>query len=163
MRNLLGAMPVSIQSADLDRADFRELIASHKALMLETSPPESSHALLLDGLRKPELTVWEMRDGDKLVGCGALKRLSDGRSGEVKSMHTVAQFRRAGLGRVMLLHIIAAARERYYSRLYLETGSQKAFEPARSLYRRHGFAYCGPFEGYWDDPNSVFMQLDLSS
>ncbi|MGB3625182.1 MAG: GNAT family N-acetyltransferase [Henriciella sp.] len=155
-------MTVAIQSADLNREDFRELIASHKALMLETSPPESSHALLVEALRAPELAVWEMRDGDKLVGCGALKRLSDGKSGEVKSMHTVAQFRRAGLGQSMLVHIISAARERYYSRLYLETGAQSAFEPARSLYRRHGFAQCGPFEGYWDDPNSVFMALDLN-
>ncbi|MEQ9315655.1 MAG: GNAT family N-acetyltransferase [Henriciella sp.] len=154
-------MPVSIQSADLDREDFRELIAAHKALMLETTPPESSHALLIEGLRAPELSVWEMRDGNKLVGCGALKRLSDGRSGEIKSMHTVAQFRRAGLGQAMLMHILAAARERYYTRLYLETGAQKAFESARSLYQRNGFTYCGPFEGYRDDPHSVFMVREL--
>ncbi|NIV31947.1 MAG: GNAT family N-acetyltransferase, partial [Anaerolineae bacterium] len=62
-------------------------------LMLETSPPESSHALRIDGLKRPEVTVWEMRQGEMLVGCGALKALSDGKSGEIKSMHTVAQLR----------------------------------------------------------------------
>lgn len=154
-------MPLSIQTADLDRKDFRELIAAHKALMLETSPPESSHALLIDGLKRPEMTVWEMRDGDKLVGCGALKALSDGWSGEIKSMHTVAQFRGAGLGQAMLKHIMTEARSRYYSRLMLETGAQPAFAPARRLYERHGFDYCGPFEGYVRDPHSVFMMRAL--
>ncbi|MEM5518572.1 GNAT family N-acetyltransferase [Henriciella sp. AS95] len=156
-------MAVSIQTADLDRSDFRELIASHKALMLETSPPESSHALLIDGLKRPDMTVWEMRDGDKLVGCGALKGLSDGRSGEIKSMHTVAQFRGAGLGQTMLKHIMAEARERYYSRLMLETGSQPAFAPARRLYQRNGFVFRGPFEGYHADPHSVFMERALDA
>ena len=154
-------MPVSIQPADLASEDFRGLIAAHKALMLETTPPESSHALMIEGLKAPMITVWEMRDGDKLVGCGALKRLSDGTSGEIKSMHTVAQFRRGGLGRAMLRHIIGEAKERYYSRLYLETGAQPAFAPARRLYQGHGFAYCEPFEGYREDPNSVFMRLEL--
>ena len=35
------------------------------------------------------------------------------------------------------------------------------FEPARRLYRKHGFAECGPFAKYVDDPNSVFMTLAL--
>lgn len=155
-------MAVIIQPADLDAEDFLGLIRAHKALMLETSPPESSHALLIDGLKAPEITVWEMREpGGLLVGCGALKRLSDGKSGEIKSMHTVAQLRGGGLGTRMLAHIVAEARGRYYTRLKLETGSQDAFYPARKLYERAGFAYCGPFEGYRDDPNSVFMELAL--
>lgn len=154
-------MAVSITLADLDDPDFRALIAAHKALMLETSPPESSHALRIDGLKRPEVTVWEMRQGGMLVGCGALKRLSDGKSGEIKSMHTVAQLRGGGLGRAMLNHLIGEARERYWTRLYLETGSQDAFRPARKLYESAGFIRCVPFEGYVADPNSVFMRLDL--
>lgn len=153
-------MPLTIQPADLDSEAFRALIAAHKSLMLEHSPPESSHALLIDGLKAKGISVWEMRDGDRLVGCGALKALSD-RAGEVKSMHTVAQLRRGGLGRQMLGHIISEAKERYYTRLYLETGAQMAFLPARRLYEGAGFDYCGPFEGYKDDPNSVFMQMEL--
>ncbi|RIJ14798.1 GNAT family N-acetyltransferase [Henriciella mobilis] len=150
-------MSVVIDLANLDAEDFRSLIQAHKALMLETTPPESSHALLIDGLKAPGITVWDMRENGMLIGCGALKRLSDGRSGEIKAMHTVAQFRKGGLGRRMLNHLLAEARSRYYARVYLETGSQDAFYPARKLYESAGFAYCGPFEGYRDDPNSVFM------
>ena len=104
-------MSVNIDLADLDREDFVGLIRAHKALMLETSPPESSHALLIDALKAPDLSVWEMRQSGLLIGCGALKRLPDGKSGEIKSMHTVAQFRRSGLGRRMLSFLITEARE----------------------------------------------------
>jgi putative acetyltransferase len=46
--------------------------------------------------------------------------------------------------------------------LSLETGSQAGFEPARKLYERFGFEYCGSFGSYKADPNSAFMQLRLS-
>ncbi|MNC99143.1 putative N-acetyltransferase YsnE [compost metagenome] len=61
----------------------------------------------------------------------------------------------------MVAHIIAEARRRNYARLSLETGSQDAFEPARKLYESVGFNRCGPFEGYAEDPNSVYMTLEL--
>ena len=35
------------------------------------------------------------------------------------------------------------------------------FEPARQLYRKFGFKDCPPFAGYREDPNSVFMTLEL--
>jgi putative acetyltransferase len=46
---------------------------------------------------------------------------------------------------------------RGYKRLSLETGSMVQFEPAQSLYKSFGFTFCGPFGGYVEDPNSVFM------
>jgi putative acetyltransferase len=61
----------------------------------------------------------------------------------------------------MLAHIVAVARNRAYTVLSLETGSMEAFAPARLLYEEFGFAYCGPFADYVQDPNSVFMTLRL--
>ena len=58
-------------------------------------------------------------------------------------------------------HIIAAARETGLSRLSLETGSWPFFDPARELYRRHGFVECPPFGDYVLDSNSVFMTLEI--
>jgi putative acetyltransferase len=37
----------------------------------------------------------------------------------------------------------------------------EAFLPAQRLYESSGFAYCGPFGAYREDPNSVFMSLRL--
>ncbi|MDC8831697.1 hypothetical protein [Alteromonas gilva] len=35
------------------------------------------------------------------------------------------------------------------------------FEPARQLYLKHGFEFCGPFADYPEDPNSCFMHQAL--
>lgn len=76
-------------------------------------------------------------------------------------MRTPSVLRRRGAGRAILNHIIRVARERGYERLYLETGAPEAFVPARTLYASHGFTPCGPFGDYVEDPNSVYMMLDL--
>ena len=60
-----------------------------------------------------------------------------------------------------LQHIIAVARNRGYTQLFLETGTAAAFAPACALYARHGFVCCGPFADYVEDPYSVFMTRDL--
>ena len=109
--------------------------------MHELSPPKSVHALDIDGLRQPEITFWTAWSEAELLGCGALKEL-DPAHGEIKSMRTAATHRRKGVGRAMLQHIVAEARRRSYARLSLETGSMRAFEPARKLYESFGFTYC---------------------
>ena len=38
---------------------------------------------------------------------------------------------------------------------------QRRLRPARRLYERFGFRYCGPFADYADDPYSVFMTKEL--
>ena len=153
-------MSIQIQSANLESPEFAALIETHAELMLSLSPPGSCHFLPMDGLRRPDVTVWEMRDGETLVGCGGLQHLSD-THGEVKSMHTLAQYRGAGLGRKMLDHVITAARQRGYKRLSLETGSMDRFKPSRALYQSYGFQLCPPFGDYVEDPHSVFMTLAL--
>ena len=77
-------------------------------------------------------------------------------------MHTVQAARGRGIGREMLEHLIAVARERGYDRVSLETGSMAAFAPARSLYARAGFAVCEPFGEYRESPNSTYMTLALA-
>jgi putative acetyltransferase len=58
--------------------------------------------------------------------------------------------------------LIAEAQRSGMTRLSLETESWDYFEPARTLYRRHGFRECPPFAEYEPDPNSTFMTLELS-
>ena len=154
-------MSIEIQPANLDAPEFAALIDAHAELMLSLSPPGSCHFLPMEGLRTPDVTVWEMRDGSDLVGCGGLKELSK-THGEIKSMHTLSTRRGAGLGRRMLEHILNEARKRGYTRLSLETGSMDGFIPSRTLYRSCGFELCPPFGEYVEDPNSVFMTRALS-
>ena len=97
-----------ILPANLDDPRVAALLATHAATARAETGRGSAHALDLDGLKAPGIIVWAgWRDGS-LVGVGALKRLS-ATEGEVKSMHTTIAARRAGVGRRMLDHILAAA------------------------------------------------------
>lgn len=150
-----------IREDDLRGADVVALLQAHLDDMHRHSPPESVHALDLDALRRPEITFWTMRDdGGALMGCGALKQLDAGH-GEIKSMRTAAAHLRRGVAATLLRHLLRTARARGYRRLSLETGAPEAFAPARALYARFGFAECGPFADYAEDPWSVFMTLEL--
>ncbi len=151
---------MDIRIDDLSGAAIRELLALHLGSMTLHSPPESIHALDLDGLRDPSVTFWSVWDGDALLGCGALKEL-DATHGEIKSMRTAPAHLRKGVARFVLDHAIAEARRRGYTRLSLETGTAAAFEPARRLYARSGFVPCGPFGAYVEDPYSTFMTKTL--
>ena len=153
-------MDLTIREDDLQGPEIVALLEQHLALMFSVSPPESVHALDLDGLRGQDVTVWTAWRRDRLLGCGALKELEPGH-GEIKSMHTAAVFRGQGVGAAILLHILDEVRRRGYRRVSLETGSMPAFASARSLYLRHGFSTCPPFGDYADDPNSVFMTRTL--
>jgi putative acetyltransferase len=145
---------------DLSGPEIAALIGEHLRDMHLQSPPESIHALGLEKLRQPNVTVWSAWEGDELVGCGALKEL-DPSHGEIKSMRTARAHRRKGVAAAMLRHLLDEAKRRGYARVSLETGSMASFEPARQLYARHGFTLCGPFADYRLDANSTFMTRTL--
>lgn len=136
-------------------SDVRALLEEHLADMIATSPPESVHALDPHTLAGPGMSFFTARDGGVLLGCGALKRLTD-RHGEIKSMRTAAAARGRGVASAMLTRLLQEAASRGWTRLSLETGVEDYFAPARRLYERHGFERCAPFADYTDDPNSVY-------
>ena len=147
---------MNIRVDDLSGPEIHQLLQEHLQNMRLQSPPESAHALDLDALRQPEITLWTVWKNGELLGCGAFKEI-DSQHAEVKSMRTSSTHLRKGVATKLLNHIMAEARRRGYRRLSLETGSMEAFEPARQLYARFGFTYCEPFADYIEDPNSVFM------
>jgi putative acetyltransferase len=148
-------------SLDDPRApDVRRLLEVHLGFARAQTPPEDAHALDADGLLDPAVTFFSFRREGVLLAVGAIKRL-DREHAEVKSMHTVQAARGQGIGRRMLEHLVAAARERGYLRLSLETGSMAAFAPARSLYAAAGFTPCEAFGEYRPSANSTYMTLYL--
>jgi putative acetyltransferase len=142
-------------------ADIRELLQRHLSFAHTHTPPRDVHALDLDGLLDPAVTFCSYRLDGQLLAVGALKQL-DRRQAELKSMHTVQEARGRGIGRAMLNHLLAVARERGCLRVSLETGTMAAFGPARSLYTSAGFERCGPFADYQPSPSNTFMTLSLA-
>ncbi|MER7758287.1 GNAT family N-acetyltransferase [Streptomyces sp. NPDC097619] len=142
---------------DLSGPEIAAFLAEHVSEMRSITPPESKHALDLDGLRRYDVTLWTVTEDDgTIVGCGALKWL-DREHAEVKSMRTAARRKRSGVASLLLEHLIAEARRTGHRRLSLETGSDPFFAPARALYAKHGFAPCEPFADYRPDPLSVYL------
>jgi len=151
---------MDIRLDDLNGPEINKLLQEHLYSMTLHSPPESMHALDVEKLRNPDITFWTVWQDSELIGCGALKEL-DAAHGEIKSMRTASAHLRKGVATALLTHILQEARKRSYRRLSLETGSMEAFRPARSLYARFGFKPCIPFADYVEDPNSVFMTIEL--
>jgi putative acetyltransferase len=152
--------PLAIEIDDPRADDVRALLERHLAFADEHTPPQDVHALHLNGLLNPDITLFSARRDRELLAIGALKQL-DETHGELKSMHTDEAVRGQGIGRAMVNHLLREARQRGYRRVSLETGTMDAFAPARSLYIRSGFTPCSPFGDYWQSPNSVCMTLSL--
>jgi putative acetyltransferase len=144
----------------IERGDPREaqalLEASH-AMMLELFTPDSNHFLSLDALAAPDIKFFVARLDGNTVGCGALAA-RDG-YGEIKSMFVDPEARGTGVAAGLMGQLEAEAIAQGLEMIRLETGN--LLEAAQALYRRHGFAVCGPFGDYSEHPHSVFMEKRL--
>lgn len=145
---------------DLSSRKVIKLLEEHLSDMYANSPPESIHALDVDSLKSPEITFFSCWFGDELQGCLAIKQLTS-KHIELKSMRTSNTARKSGVASHLLTHVMSIASENGYRTVSLETGSQEFFKPARNLYEKFGFRYCGPFADYKEDPYSRFMTKEL--
>lgn len=142
--------------------DIAGLIRQHLSDNYAVSPADSVHALGVEALTDPRITLWSARDAQTsgLLGIGALLRHSPVMA-ELKSMRTDRAARRRGVGSKILAAIIAECQREGVQDLKLETGAEDYFAPARAMYVRAGFISCAPFASYSADPHSVFMSLRI--
>jgi putative acetyltransferase len=140
--------------------DVVALLERHLEFARQVTPPEDVHALDLDGLLDESVTFFSVREDGALLGIGAIKALSRSHM-ELKSIHTSVEARGRGVGRAMVDHLVAVARERGATRVSLETGAMDEFAPSRALYASAGFEECEPFGDYSRSRNSTFMTRRL--
>jgi putative acetyltransferase len=153
-------LDIVFRADDLAGEAVQALVERHLRGMHEDSPPESVHAFDIGKLKQPGVSFWSAWSGDELAGMGALKRI-DATRGEIKSMRVADAWLGKGIGRLILEHIISEARAMRMTSLWLETGSPASFVPAIRLYESAGFTRCGPFDGYVEDPFSIFMMRGI--
>lgn len=149
-----------IGPGDLDDAAVVAFLDAHVQQLRAITPPESTHALDLDGLKAPGVRFWTAHDAGELVGCAALAPLDDAHV-ELKSMRTASHRLREGIAGRLVVFVLAEARAAGFTRISLETGAEEFFAPARALYTRHGFTPCPPFGSYRPDPLSAFLTREL--
>lgn len=137
------------------------LLEAHLGFSRDVTPLCEVHALDVDGLSDPAVTLFAGRRDGEVVAVGAIRHLTD-RHCELKSMHVRADVRGGGVGQALLAHLLSAVRSQGYERVSLETGTMDALAAARRLYERAGFSPCAPFGEYADHPHGICMTLPLS-
>jgi putative acetyltransferase len=98
--------------------------------------------------------------GGRAIACGALRRL-DASTAEVKRMYVVPGSRGSGVAGAVLAALEAAALERGWTTLRLETGTRQP--DAQRFYRRAGYHEIPLFGSYVGSEWSVCFERQLSS
>jgi len=145
---------------NFDNSEVNNLLKKHFIELRTVSPEGSTHVLDIEGLKDPSIKFWSLWENNELVGCGALKFLEK-KHGEFKSIRVADKFRKTGVGKKIIDHLIEEAKKLEVSKLSIETGAGKFFLPARKLFSKFGFKKCSPFAHYKNDPNSCYYSLDL--
>ena len=145
---------------NFDNSEVNNLLKKHFIELRSVSPEGSTHVLDIEGLKDPSIKFWSLWENNELVGCGALKFLEK-KHGEFKSIRVADKFRKTGVGKKIIDHLIEEAKKLEVSKLSIETGAGNFFLPARKLFSKFGFKKCSPFAHYKNDPNSCYYSLDL--
>jgi putative acetyltransferase len=146
----------------IDPADPRVgvLIAESDAYLGALYPAESNHLEDVAALCQPNVHVIAAREGAVVVGCGAVKTLSDdGVYGEVKRVFVLPAWRGRGLSRLIMDALERHLAGQGVRTVRLETGTLQP--EALGLYRRLGYVERPPFGRYARDPLSIFLEKQL--
>ena len=150
-------MSVAVEAASPREPGVRALVEASHALMRKLFAPEDIYALDIDALGAAEIRLFAARDGDAVLGIGALA-VRDG-YGEIKSMFVDKSARSRGVAADILERLEAEARSLGMDVLKLETG--EVLEAAVRLYERSGYVRCGAFGDYLPNTTSVYMEKRL--
>ena len=150
-------MSVAVEAASPQEPEIRALVEASHALMRRLFPPEDIYALDVDALGAADIRLFAARDGDAVLGIGALA-VRDG-YGEIKSMFVEPSARGRGVAAGILERLEAEAGSLGMDMLKLETG--EVLEAAVRLYERSGYARCGAFGDYLPNATSVYMEKRL--
>ncbi len=137
------------------------LVRRHLEGMHANSPACSVHALGIDKLRQPGVTLWSGWIGDELVVIGALKRL-DAENGEIKSMRVEQAWLGKGIGWTDAQSHNAGRQARRDEGAVAGDGIWRMLSfPRSSSMRAQVSCSAGRLSDYTDDPFSVFMMKAL--
>lgn len=147
------------------RPDHPQVVALLAALdeyLASLYAPEDNHILDVQALLAPEVHFLAAWQGDRIVGCGAVRRMPAEAEtggvpyGEIKRMYVDPALRGQRLAERLLHALEDALAAEGIGQALLETGSDQ--HAAVRLYERCGYVRRGPFGGYPDNGLSVFYE-----
>ena len=149
-----------IEPTDPESDGARALIALSDAYMTTLYPAESNHLESASALKAPNVLFLGCFLQDQMVGCGAVKILSnDGRYGELKRVFVLESHRGKGYSKAIMEKLEGHLKSSGIALARLETGPSQP--EALGLYRRLGYVEREPFGAYVADPLSLFMEKRL--
>ena len=149
-----------IEPTDPESDSAQALIAMSDTYMTALYPAESNHLESASALKAPNVLFLGCFLQDQLVGCGAVKILSDdGRYGELKRVFVLESHRGKGYSKAIMEKLEGHLKTSGIALARLETGIRQP--EALGLYKRLGYVERAPFGAYVEDPLSVFMEKRL--
>lgn len=108
-------------------------------------------------------SCWVLKEGEEIVGFGIVAFVKD--RAHIMNMCVAPEYRRRGLGRHIMLHLLGVARQRCCRRVWLEV--RRTNLPAIMLYRNLGFRTKQIRKGYYPTPkgrqNGLVMARPIRS
>ncbi len=149
---------MNIEPANFEAADFLALIKTYLSF---ASQDACTHAIGISELQAANIRMFTARDEEGvLMGCAGLKDIG-AQTGEIKSVCTHADHLRKGVSSALMRHIEQTAKSIGMTKLLLETHNTPPYAAACRLYEGLGYAYCGPFGDYVQNPRNVFMEKSI--
>ncbi|WP_423286023.1 GNAT family N-acetyltransferase [Caldimonas sp. KR1-144] len=148
-----------------DHPQVRALLDALDAYLASLYAPEDNHILGIEALLEPEVTFLGAWQGERLVGCGAVRampaeaEMAGAPYGEIKRMYVDPALRGQRIAARLLAALEDAARERGLAIATLETGRDQ--HEAIRLYERAGYVLRASFGGYPDNGLSLFYEKRL--
>lgn len=106
-------------------------------------------------LQQPAARAWGVLKDGHPVGYISICLVVD--EMEIHNLAVRANYRRRGIGRLLLRHALDYGRGRGVTAIFLEVRSSNA--PARALYRKEGFILAGRRPGYYRDTGEDALVL----
>lgn len=156
---------ITIRPERPDQPEVAELLASLDRYLASLYPPEANFILDVQALLAPEVSFFVARDGQQVVGTGAVRRMlgeaaTDGMPyGEIKRMYVDPARRGERIGARILATLEDTLRREGCRLALLETGPEQT--DAVRLYERCGYTPRGVFGLYPDNGLSVYYGKTL--
>ncbi len=156
---------IAIRPERPDQSEVVELLAALDRYLASLYPPEANFILDVQALLAPEVSFFVARDGEQVVGTGAVRRMLGEPAtggvpyGEIKRMYVDPARRGERIGARILATLEDTLRRDGYRLALLETGPEQT--DAVRLYERCGYTLRGVFGLYPDNGPSVYYAKAL--
>ena len=150
-------MPVTIKRTNNADKDFNMLVSLLDMDLLERYKEKQAEYDKYNKIESLDTVVVAYGDG-KPIGCGCFKKFSDD-TAEVKRMYVQPEYRKKGIGAMILQELEKWAAEKGYKYAVLET-AQKQPE-AIHLYHKSGYTVIDNYGQYTDMPMSICLKKSL--